>query len=158
MIDAARKEEHISINRACRILELGRTEYYRKVYGLRDYQKKEKALKQIEPEKRQAIKQLSLREHEYGHKKIWALLNFRHDIEITKYGTYKAMKEMGLLLPCNYTKELKEQVQARHQYLHKPEGINQLWQVDFTEFQIPEYGTYYSTNVRITSRDMCLHV
>ena len=147
MIEAARKEEHLSINMACRILELGRTEYYRKVYGLRDYQKKEKALKQIEPEKRQAIKQLSLREQEYGHKKIWALLNFRHDIEITKYGTYKAMKQMGLLLPCNYTKELKEQVQARQQYLHKPEGINQLWQVDFTEFQIPEYGTYYSTNV-----------
>ena len=39
------KEEHLSINRACRILELGRTEYYRKVYGLRDYQKKEKELK-----------------------------------------------------------------------------------------------------------------
>jgi len=38
-------------------------------------------------------------------------------------------------------------MQARQQYLHKPEGINQLWQVDFTEFQIPEYGTYYSTNV-----------
>ena len=66
MIEAARKEEHLSINMACRILELGRTEYYRKVYGLRDYQKKEKALKQIEPEKRQAIKQLSLREQEYG--------------------------------------------------------------------------------------------
>jgi transposase InsO family protein len=147
VIDAARKEEHLSINRACRILELGRTEYYRKVYGLRDYQKKEKEAHQIGPEKRQAIKQLSLREQEYGHKKIWALLNFRHDIEITKYGTYKAMKQMGLLLPCNYTKELKEQVQARQQYLHKPEGINQLWQVDFTEFQIPEYGTYYSTNV-----------
>ena len=59
---------------------------------------------------------------------------------------------MGLLLPCNYTKELKEQVQARQQYLHKPEGINQLWQVDFTEFQIPEYGTYYSTNVLDYSR------
>ena len=57
------------------------------------------------------------------------------------------MKQMGLLLPCNYTKELKEQVRIRQQYLHKPEGINQLWQVDFTEFQIPEYGTYYSTNV-----------
>lgn len=147
MIEAARKEEQISINRACRILELGRTEYYRKVYGLRDYQKKEKALKQIEPEKKQAIEHLSLREQEYGHKKIWALLNFRHNIEITKYETYKVMKEMGLLLPCNYTKELKEQMQARQQYLHKPEGINQLWQVDFTEFQIPEYGTYYSTNV-----------
>ena len=45
MIEAARKEEQISINRACRILELGRTEYYRKVYDLRDYQRKEKATK-----------------------------------------------------------------------------------------------------------------
>lgn len=147
MIETARKEENISINRACRILDLGRTEYYRKVYGLMDYQKKEKEIKEIDPEMLGAIKQLSLREQEYGHKKIWALLNFRHNIAITKYETYKAMKQMGLLLPCNYTKELKEQAQARQQYLHKPEGINQLWQVDFTEFQIPEYGTYYSTNV-----------
>jgi len=147
VIEAARKEEHISINKACRMLGLGRTEYYRKVFGLRDYQKKEKAAKEIEPEKKRAIEKLSLEEQEYGHKKIWALLNFRYNIEITKYETYKSMKEMGLLLPYNYTKEMKEQMKARQQYLHKPQGINQLWQVDFTEFQIPEYGTYYSTNV-----------
>jgi transposase InsO family protein len=147
VIEAARKEEQISINRACRILGLPRTEYYRKVFGFRDYQKKGKPTKEIEPEKKQAIEQISLTEQEYGHKKIWALLNFRQNIEITKYATYKAMKKMGLLLPCNYTKELKEQMQARRQYLHRPEGINQLWQVDFTEFEIPDYGTYYSTNV-----------
>ena len=147
MIEAARKEEQLSINRACRILDLGRTEYYRKVCGLRDYHKKDKVDKEIAPEKKEAIERLSLTDHEYGHKKIWALLNFRHNIEVTKYETYKTMKELGLLLPYNYTKELKEQMQARQQYLHKPEGINQLWQVDFTEFQIPEYGTYYSTNV-----------
>lgn len=147
MIEAARKEEHLSINRACKILGLSRTEYYRKVFGLRDYQKKGKHIREIEPEKKETIKQLSLAEHEYGHKKIWALLKFRHNIEITKYETYKTMKGMGLLLPCNYTKELKEQIETRQQYLHKPEGINQLWQVDFTEFQIRDYGTYYSTNV-----------
>ncbi len=112
MIEEARKEQQISINRACRILGIPRTEYYRKVFGLRDYQKKERALKEIEPEKRQAIEQLSLREQEYGHKKIWAMLNFRHNIEITEYETYRTMKKMGLLLPCNYTKELKEQIQS----------------------------------------------
>lgn len=147
MIEAAREEEKLSINRTCKILQLSRTEYYRKVCGLKDYQKKDKVDKEIAPEKKEAIERLSLTDHEYGHKKIWALLNFRHNIEVTKYETYKTMKELGLLLPYNYTKELKEQMQARQQYLHKPEGINQLWQVDFTEFQIPEYGTYYSTNV-----------
>jgi transposase InsO family protein len=147
VIEAARKEENLSINGACRILGLSRTGYYRKVYGMRDYQEKEKIIKEIAPEKKEAIGRLSLKDQEYGHKKIWALLNFRHNIEITKHETYKVMKEMGLLLPCNYTKELKEQMQARQQYLHKPEGINQLWQVDFTEFQIRDYGTYYSTNV-----------
>jgi putative transposase len=145
VIEAARKEEKLSINNACKILQLSRTEYYRKVYGLKDYQKKDKV--EIASEKKEAIERVSLTDHEYGHKKIWALLNFRHNIEVTKYETYKTMKELGLLLPYNYTKELKEQMQARQQYLHKPEGINQLWQVDFTEFQIPEYGTYYSTNV-----------
>lgn len=147
MIEEARKEERLSINKASKILGLSRTEYYRKVYGMKDYQKKEKIAKDIAPEKKEAIERLSLMDQEYGHKKIWALLNFRHNIGITKYETYKAMKEMGLLLSCNYTKELKEQMQARQQYLHKPEGINQLWQVDFTEFQIRDYGTYYSTNV-----------
>jgi transposase InsO family protein len=147
VIEAVRREENLSINKASKILGLSRTEYYRKVYGLRDYQKKEKVRKEIVPEKKQVIERLSLKDHEYGHKKIWALLNFRHHIEITKYGTYKAMKEMGLLLPCNYTQELREQIQARQQYLHKPQGINQLWQVDFTEFEIQEYGTFYSTNV-----------
>ena len=147
MIEAAREEEQISINRACRILGLSRTEYYRKVYGLRDYQKKERVIKEVAPEKKEAIERLSLTDQEYGHKKIWALLNFRHNIEITKYKTYMIMKAMGLLLPTNYTKELKEQMQTRQQYLHKPEGINQLWQVDFTEFEIKDYGTYYSTNV-----------
>jgi putative transposase len=147
VIEAARKEENISINRACRILGLSRTGYYRKVYGLKDYRNREKTEKGVAPEKKEAIERLSLKDQEYGHKKIWALLNFRNNIEITKYETYKAMKEMGLLLPCNYTRKIKEQMQARKQYLHKPEGINQLWQVDFTEFEIRDYGTYYSTNV-----------
>lgn len=101
MIEAARKEEHISINRTCRILGLPRTEYYR-------------------------IEELSLREQEYGHKKIWALLNFRHKIEITKYGhiqgdegygaaftleayrmkynTYRPHEALGYDVPANYYK------------------------------------------------------
>ena len=147
MIESARKEEGLSIKRACSILGLSRTSYYRKVYGLIDYQKRQKAIVEIEPSKKRVIEKLSLMDSEYGHKKIWALMRFRHNIEITKYETYKAMKQMGLLLPCNYTEELRVQMQARQQYLHKPQGINQLWQVDFIEFQIPGYGTYYSTNV-----------
>ncbi|MCC7201977.1 MAG: transposase family protein [Nitrospirae bacterium] len=110
-------------------------------------QHRDQSPKGIESHKKQLIEELSLKNPEYGHKKIWALMRFRHDVEITKYGTYEAMKEMGLLLPSNYTQELKTQIQARKQYLHKPEGINQLWQVDFTEFEIRDYGTYYSTNV-----------
>lgn len=147
MIETARKQEGLSVNKACKALGLSRTNYYRKVYGMRDYHKKGQPPITTEPAKLQAIYDLSLENPEYGHKKIWALMNFRHDIRITKYRTYKEMGDMGLLLPYNYTKEIKEQMQARKQYLHKPCGINQLWQVDFTEFEIKDYGTYYSTNV-----------
>jgi len=103
MIETARREENLSISKACSILGLGRTEYYRKVYGLRDYQKKEKVSRGIEPLERQMIEELSLENPEYGHKKIWALVRYRYNGEITKYETYRAMKEMGLLLPGNYT-------------------------------------------------------
>lgn len=147
MIEETRKEEGLSVSKACKALGLSRTGYYRKAYGLYDYHKKEQPPIITEPVNRQAIYDLSVNNPEYGHKKIWALMNFRHGISITKYRTYKEMQEMQLLLPCNSTKELKEQMQARKQYLHKPQGINQLWQVDFTEFEIPEYATYYSTNV-----------
>ena len=147
MIEETRKEEGLSVSKACKALGLSRTVYYRKAYGLCDYRKKEQPQIITEPVNRQAIYDLSVNNPEYGHKKIWALMNYRHGIGITKYRTYKEMQKMQLLLSCNYTKELKGQMQARRQYLHKPQGINQLWQVDFTEFEIPEYGTYYSTNV-----------
>lgn len=147
MIDTTREEENLSISKACGILGISRTQYYRKVYGLRDYQKRGRKAKETEPEKRQAIRGIALADSEYGHKKIWALMNYRYDIEVTKYETYRVMKEEGLLLSVNHTRDLREQMEVRKQYLHKPKGINQLWQVDFTEFQIPGYGTYYSTNV-----------
>jgi transposase InsO family protein len=147
VIEAIRKEEHLSINKACAILRISRTQYYRKVYGMRDYEKKGWPVKEVSAEQKEGICKVALQDPEYGYKKIWALMNYRHDIPVKKYETYKVMKAEGLLLPANYTKELREQMEARQEYLHKPEGINQLWQVDFTEFQIPEYGTYYSTNI-----------
>ncbi len=104
-------------------------------------------MKEVCPEQKEGIWMASLNDPEYGYKKIWVLMNYRHNIPVKKYETYKIMKANGLLLSVNYTKELREQMEARKEYLHKPEGINQLWQVDFTEFQIPEYGTYYSTNI-----------
>ncbi len=58
-------------------------------------------------------------------------MNYRHNIPVKKYEMYKVMKAEGLLLPVNYTKELRDQMEARKEYLHKPEGINQLWQMEF---------------------------
>jgi len=115
---------------------------------MKDYQAKAKLRRPfLEPESQDLIKKLSLENPEYGHKKIWALLKYQYGKEITKYRTYQAMKDLGLLLPTNYSEQIKNQMLARKEYLHKPVGINQLWQADFTEFEIPGYGTYYSTNV-----------
>ena len=147
MIEETRKSEQLSINKACGILEISRTQYYRKVYGLRDYEKKGWPVKQVSAEQKDGIWTTALNDPEYGYKKIWALMNYRHNIPVKKYETYKVMKAEGLLLSVNYTRELRDQMEARKEYIHKPEGINQLWQVDFTEFQISGYGTYYATNI-----------
>jgi len=147
-MEAARREEGLSIKKVCEMFGISRSSYYRKVFGMNDYEPKRKDWSSLlEPKQEGLMKKLCVENPEYGHKKIWALMRYQHGEEISRYKIYTAMGEMNLLLPVNYTKEIREQMQARKEYLHKPEGINQLWQADFTEFEIPGYGTYYSTNV-----------
>ena len=113
MIEITRKQERLSINKACTILGVSRTQYYRKVYGLRDYEKKGWPVKEVSPEQKEGIWEVALNDPEYGYKKIWALMNYRHNISVKKYETYKVMKAEGLLLSVNYTKELREQMEER---------------------------------------------
>ena len=64
MIEKTRKEENLSISRACAILGIGRTQYYRKVYGLRDYEKKGWPVKEISPEQKEGICKAALNDPE----------------------------------------------------------------------------------------------
>lgn len=66
------------------------------------------------------------------------------------------MKELRLLLSPNYPQEIKKQEEVRKQYLHKPLGINELWQVDFTQFEIRGFGFCYATNVMDYYSRYCL--
>ncbi len=74
-MEKTRKEEQLSINKACGILGISRTQYYRKVYGLRDYEKKGWPVKEVRPEQKEGIWTTALNDPEYGYKKIWALMN-----------------------------------------------------------------------------------
>lgn len=148
-LEMARQAENVSVSKVCEIFGISRSNYYRKVFGMADYRVKEREeAVLLTPEQEKLMKELCLKNPEYGHKKIQALMQALYGEYISRYRIYRRMGELGLLLPVNYTEEIRGQMTARKEYLHKPEGINQLWQMDFTEFEISGYGTYYATNVK----------
>lgn len=154
-IERIRQEEGISILKICKLLNINRTQYYRKVFGIRDYKAKPKpGLTSNELQER--IKQLCVANPEYGYRKIWALLRYEYVERISLHLVYNYMKKLGLLLSPAYTQQIKKQMEARKQYLHKPLGINELWQVDFTQFEITGFGFYYATNVMDYYSRYCL--
>lgn len=71
----------------------------------------------------------------WGHRKIWAML--RHGGHGVSASTVmRVMRDDGLLLPANYTKEVRDLATVRKAAFAKtPTGPNQVWQLDFSEYE-----------------------
>jgi transposase InsO family protein len=79
---------------------------------------------------------------ELGYRRIWAKAKAR-GYNKSKSTAYLEMKKGGLILPRPSYRELKENYEARKSYLVKPDGINQLYQADFTQLNIPGFRVQY---------------
>ena len=138
----------LSVMKACEILDISRSTYYRNVFGMKDYPVNfERKEFPVEWSTALKLKEIALLHSEYGNKKIHALANYRYGLCVNRYQVYVVFKKLGLLLTSNWREKIRADMEARREYLHKPTGINQLWQADFTEVELKGYGTYYSTNV-----------
>jgi len=77
-----------------------------------------------------------------GYRRVWAKAR-RKGYNKSKATAYLEMKRGGLLLPKPSYRERKASFEARKAYLVKPDGINQLYQADFTQLNIPGYPVQY---------------
>ena len=79
---------------------------------------------------------------ELGYRRVWAKAKAQ-GYNKSKSTAYLEMKRGGLILPRPSYRELKENYEARKEYLVKPDGINQLYQADFTQLHIPGFRVQY---------------
>lgn len=78
----------------------------------------------------------------WGHRKVWAMC--RHDGHVVSQATVlRLLRDEGLILEANYQRE-RRQLAARRKaaFAVEPTGPNQVWQLDFSEFETTTGGTW----------------
>jgi putative transposase len=78
----------------------------------------------------------------WGHRKIWAMV--RHDgHRVSEATVLRALRDENLILPAAYQRERRKLAQRRKAaFAVEPTGPNQVWQLDFSEFETTSGGTW----------------
>ena len=78
----------------------------------------------------------------WGHRKVWAMV--RHDGHVVSEATVlRLLRDEGLILPAQYQRERRQLAQRRKAaFAAPPSGPNQVWQLDFSEFETTRGGTW----------------
>jgi putative transposase len=135
------RDDHISIMRLCTVLDLSRSQFYRKVKQMRDYRVRGQARQTLCAFAERAGG-LVRRYVCYGHRKIHALL-CREGYAVSRYQVYTFLKDKHLCLPSTWRKDQRERSRALKEYLVRPSAPLELLQADFTQVHVEHYGTYY---------------
>lgn len=78
----------------------------------------------------------------WGHRKVWAMC--RYDGHQASQATVlRLLRDEGLLLEANYQRERRQHAARRKAaFATDPTGPNQVWQLDFSEFETTGGGTW----------------
>ena len=91
---------------------------------------------------RDAARRHALAHPAWGHRKVWAMC--RHDGHaVSQASVLRLLRDEGLILEANYQRE-RRQLAARRKaaFATEPTGPNQVWQLDFSEFETTTGGTW----------------
>lgn len=142
-----KEESQVTPSRLIRTLNISRSEFYRKVKGLKDYAPRQRgASEKASNSFVERAKALAQKHWCYGHRKIHALL-LREGFCVSRYQVYQFFQREKLCLASTWRQDLREQSKALKEYLVKPETPLELLQADITHVPIEGYGTYYVIDV-----------
>lgn len=95
--------------------------------------------------------------HAWGHRKIWGLLR-ADGTKVSESSVKRALRRRGLLLPVRYQAERRAFAkQRRSTFDSPPTRRNRVWQMDFSEFETKEHGTWQLSAVVDYAAKYCLH-
>jgi transposase InsO family protein len=81
----------------------------------------------------------------WGHRKVWAMVRHDgHDGHVDcEAMILRLLRDEGLILPAAYQRERRSLAEHRKAAFGKePTGPNQVWQLDFSEFETTAGGTW----------------
>lgn len=78
----------------------------------------------------------------WGHRKVWAMV--RHDgHRVSQATVLRTLRDEGLILPSDYQRERRRLAERRRAaFAKEPTGPNQVWQLDFSEYETTTGGTW----------------
>lgn len=93
-------------------------------------------------EARELVLKHALAHPVWGHRKVWAMV--RHEGHVVSEATVlRTLRDEGLILPDNYQRERRKLAERRKAaFATEPRGPNQVWQLDFSEFETTTGGTW----------------
>jgi HTH-like domain len=78
----------------------------------------------------------------WGHRKIWAMVR-HHGHVVSEATILRLLRDEGLILPAHYQRERRKLAERRKAaFAVEPTGPNQVWQLDFSEFETTSGGTW----------------
>ena len=77
-----------------------------------------------------------------GHRKVWAMTRY-DGRQVSPATVLRIMRRRGLLLSADYQRERRQLAAARRAaFIDPPTRPNQVWQLDFSEFETTAGGTW----------------
>ncbi|WP_424556306.1 IS3 family transposase [Streptacidiphilus pinicola] len=91
---------------------------------------------------RETARRHALAHSAWGHRKVWAMC--RHDgHRVSQATVLRLLRDEGLLLEANYQRERRQLAARRNAaFATEPTGPNQVWQLDFSEFETTGGGIW----------------
>src|SRR5450830_1147289 len=91
---------------------------------------------------RDAVRAHALAHPAWGHRKVWAMVRY-DGYRVSAATVLRLLRDEGLLLEANYQRERRELAASRRAaFAAPPTGPNQVWQLDFSEFETTSGGTW----------------
>jgi len=91
---------------------------------------------------RDAARRHALAHPAWGHRKVWAMCRYDGH-RVGESTVLRLLRDEGLLLEANYQRERRQHAARRKAaFATDPTGPNQVWQLDFSEFETTTGGTW----------------
>src|SRR5665648_14985 len=91
---------------------------------------------------RKAVRAHALAHPAWGHRKVWAMVRYDGH-RVSQATVLRLLRDEGLILEANYQRERRElAANRRAAFATAPTGPNQVWQLDFSEFETTSGGTW----------------